>query len=408
MIKLALIGAGNRGMEVYANLALRHKDEVKVVAVVEPQTYKRQDCAKRHGIDETYCFADYHTFFQAEKMADAVIIANLDRDHYQPAKLAIDKGYHVLLEKPIAVEANEIKAMGELASTHPDRLFMVCHVLRYAPFFQELKKLVDSRGIGRIINIQHNENIGYYHFVHSYVRGNWRKVSESSPLTLAKSCHDMDILLWLIGSRCKKISAFGGNAYFNKENAPGYATAYCKDCTEVERCPYSAYRIYLDPTIWPGDVVAPTKTHEELERALREGPYGRCVYHCDNDTIDHLSAALEFENGVTAVFNLSAFTPHISRTIKILGTLGEIRGNMFTNEIEVTVFGGKTETIHPPVVEGGHGGGDLVLFEEFLRCLKDPSRVRLTAVDQAVESHLMALAAEKSRVTGQTVYIDEI
>jgi len=407
MIRLAIIGAGNRGMEVYGKLALDHPEDVKVVSVVEPLDSKRNECARQHSINDELCFGNYHDFFKRDKIADAVIIANHDREHYEPAKLAILKGYDVLLEKPIAVDAGEIRELAGLSRKYPDRLFMVCHVLRYTPFFRELKRLVDEKSIGRLVSIQHNENIGYYHYVHSYVRGNWRKVSESSPLVLAKSCHDMDILLWLAGSSCKSITAYGGAAYFSRENAPDYAVPRCKDCTEIDSCPYSAYRIYQNPEVWPGNVAAPSKTPEELELELKEGAYGRCVYYCDNDTIDHMSSAMEFANGTSAVFSLSAFTANISRTIKLMGTHGEIRGDMLSNEIAVSTFGGKTEIIVPPVVEGGHGGGDAMLFKEFIDVMKNRNKECLTTVELSLESHLMALAAERSRITRQTVSMED-
>jgi predicted dehydrogenase len=406
MIRIALIGAGNRGMEVYGELALKFPDEVEVVSVVEPLEYKRRECARRHTIPEELRFKNCIDFFEKDRLADAVIIANHDRDHYEPARRAALKGYDVLLEKPVAVDAAEIRELAGLSGQYPGRLFMVSHVLRYAPFFQELKRLVDGGAIGRIVSIQHNENIGYFHFAHSYVRGNWRKVSESSPLVLAKSCHDMDILQWLADSHCKRISAFGCNSYFNRKSAPDYAVPLCRDCAAADSCPYSVYKIYQDPAEWPGNVVAPSKTGEELDRRLKEEPYGRCVYYCDNDTIDHMSAAMEFENGVSAVFSMSAFTPDISRTIKLMGAQGEIRGDMLANEIEVTVFGGKAELIVPPVVEGGHGGGDLGLFREFIACMKDRGRTCPTTMETSLEGHLMALAAEESRTTGRTVAVE--
>lgn len=408
MIKLALIGAGNRGMEVYGELVLRFGNDARIVSVVEPDDFKRQECAKRHSIADEFCFKNYIDFFESDKLADAVIIANHDTGHYEPAKLAILKGYNVLLEKPMSTDMEEVKAMSELSEAYSDRLFMVCHVLRYTPFFSELKKVIDSGKIGKIVCLQHNENIGYYHFAHSYVRGNWRRVSQSSPLVLAKSCHDMDILLWLTGSKCRNISSFGGLAHFNKESAPDYAVARCIDCSEISNCPYSAYKIYQDPKVWPASVAAPSKTAEELEAKLKEGPYGRCVYNCDNDTIDHMSTAIEFENGVTAVFNISAFTTDIRRTIKIMGTHGEIRGDMLLNEIEVSVFGKGKELITPEVVESGHGGGDLKLFEDFIDSLKNSRRESRTTVKLSVESHLMAFAAERSRITGQVVKMDQI
>jgi predicted dehydrogenase len=407
MVRLAIIGAGNRGMEVYGELALEY-DDVQVVSVVEPDDFKRAECAKRHNISSELCFRDCNAFFKKDQCADAVIIANQDQAHFETAKRAITKGYSILLEKPMAVSVAEIKELARLGRDYPDRVLMVCHVLRYAPFFQELKRVLDTNQIGQIITVQHNENIGYYHFAHSYVRGNWRKVSESSPLIFAKSCHDMDILLWLINSKCQSIAAFGGLSYFRKENAPDYAAPRCRDCRANKDCPYSAYQIYQISTEWPGLVVAPSQSDEELQRNLAGGPYGRCVYYCDNDTIDHLSTAIEFENGVSAVFNLSAFTTNISRTIKIMGSHGEIRGDMFKNEIELSIFGKGKEVIIPEVVASGHGGGDSRLFEDFVRCLQQCNQESLTAVGRAVDSHLMAFAAEKSRITKRVVMMEEI
>ncbi len=407
MIKLAIIGAGNRGMEVYGELALKYSGDVKVVSVVEPDDFKREECARRHSIHKELCFKAHEDFFKKDRLADAVIIANPDKEHYEPARLAITKGYNVLLEKPMAVDAEEVRELTLLAKAHPDRILMVSHVLRYTPFFQELKKLIDSNRIGKLVSIQHNENIGYYHFAHSYVRGNWRRVAESSPLILAKSCHDMDILLWLTQSRCTRIASFGGLAYFKSENAPDYAAHRCIDCRGIKSCPYSAYSIYREPDKWPSSVAAPSKTQQELERNLNEGPYGRCVYYCDNDTIDHMSMIMEFENGVSAVFNLSAFTANISRTIKIMGTHGEIRGDMHKNEIEVSIFGKETDIIIPEVVQGGHGGGDSKLFEGFINSLKDNKHKSLTSFELSAESHLMAFAAEESRIAKKIINMSE-
>jgi predicted dehydrogenase len=406
-VKLVIIGAGNRGMEVYGELALRC-DNVEVVSVVEPDEYKRAECAKRHAIPSELCFRDCDTFFKKDQFADAVIIANQDQAHFDTAKQAISKGYGILLEKPMAISVAEIKELAQLGRDYPDRVMMVCHVLRYTPFFQEIKRILATDQIGPIITVQHNENVGYYHFAHSYVRGNWRKVSESSPLILAKSCHDMDILLWLVNSKCKSISAFGGLGHFRKENAPDYAVPRCRDCRAIDDCPYSAYQIYQTAAKWPGLVVAPSRSDDELQRNLAIGPYGRCVYYCDNDTVDHLSTAIEFENGVSAVFNLSAFTANISRTIKIMGPYGEIRGDMLKNEIELSIFGQGKEVIQPKKVQSGHGGGDSRLFEDFIRCLQQRRQESLTSVAQSFDSHLMAFAVEKSRITRQVVKMEEI
>jgi predicted dehydrogenase len=407
-IRLAIIGAGNRGMEVYGGLALQYSQDVVVTAVVEPDDFKRGECAKRHSITPERSFRTIGEFFSAGKMADAVIVANPDRAHNETIKAALGAGYHLLLEKPISTSVEQIKEISEIAAEYPDRIIIVCHVLRYSPFFGEIKRILDSGLIGGLVSIEHNEHIGYYHYAHSYVRGNWSRVETSSPLILAKSCHDMDILRWLAGSRCVAISAFGGLSYFKPSSAPANAAERCADCLLRHECPFSACRIYTDPTTWPGLVVAPSKTDEELKRRIAQGPYGRCVYHCDNDMIDHLSSSIAFENGITASFSISAFTADITRTVRLMGTKGELRGDMLGNEIEITVFGKKKTRIVPDVVKGGHGGGDLKLFEEFIDCLRAGRNNSLTPLSVSLESHLMALAAEKSRMTGQMIRLTDL
>lgn len=407
-IKLAIIGAGNRGMEVYGELALKYSHEVTVTAVVEPDDFKRGECSRRHSIPAERSFRSVEAFFSSGKLADAVVVANPDREHNKTIKAALAAGYHLLLEKPISPTLEEIREISGLSAAYPDRLIMVCHVLRYAPFFREIRGILDAGTIGTLIAIEHNEHIGYHHFAHSYVRGNWNKAAASSPLVLAKSCHDMDILRWFAGSDCESISAFGDLAYFKAASAPEGAAERCVDCRLLHECPFSAYRIYKDPGVWPGLVVAPSKTREELSRRLAEGPYGRCVYHCDNDMIDHLSASILFGNGVTATFSISAFTADITRTVRLMGTKGELSGDMLGNEIEVTVFGEGTTKVVPDIVEGGHCGGDLKLFEDFIDCLGRGRFDSLTPLDVSLESHLMALAAEKSRTAGRMVRLDEL
>lgn len=407
-IRLAILGAGNRGMEVYGELALRNQRDVVVTAVVEPDDFKREECARRHAIPAERRFKTLGDFFAAGKIADAAIVANPDREHNKTMKAALAAGYHLLLEKPISPTLGEIREIASLPAAYPDRLIMVCHVLRYAPFFREIRRVLDEGAIGDLIAMEHNEHIGYYHFAHSYVRGNWNKAASSSPLVLAKSCHDMDILRWFAGADCESVSAYGDLAYFKAASAPEGAAERCADCRLRHGCPFSAYRIYRDPGVWPGLVVAPSKTMRELSREIAEGPYGRCVYHCDNDMIDHLSASMRFKNGVTATFSIGAFTADITRSLRLMGTKGELRGDMLGNEIKVSVFGGATTLVIPDIVEGGHGGGDSRLFEDFIDCLREGRLNSLTPLDVSLESHLMALAAETSRTEGRMVRLAEL
>jgi predicted dehydrogenase len=249
---------------------------------------------------------------------------------------------------------------------------------------------------------------------HSFVRGNWRNSDKSSPMILQKSCHDMDILRWLIGADCSNISSFGELTYFKAENAPEGAPLMCLDgCKHKNECAYYAPKFYLtEDTDWPTSAISNDHSYEARVKALKEGPYGRCVYHCDNNVVDHQVVSMEFTNGVTAAFTMCAFTNEISRTIKLMGTEGEIRGAMEKNEIEVKNFAsGTTDVIHLQEGKAGHGGGDDGIMKDFISLLQSQKTDVDYCIDDSVHSHLMAFAAEKSRLEKKIVnmakYTDE-
>lgn len=366
-ISIAVIGAGARGRFAYSSYALNNKEEVEIVAIAEPNEERRSLFVKEHNIKSEFVFHDWKEMLNEAKLADGIIIANNDEDHFKPTKIALEKGYNILLEKPMSNSLKEVIELGELAKKHKDKVFMVCHVLRYTPFFEVLKNIIDSGELGRLVNIQHNENIGYWHFAHSFTRGNWRNSNQTSPLILAKSCHDMDILLWLTGAKCKKIASFGHLTHFKEKNF---------QCNMNERC--------------------------------LEGPYGRCVYKCDNNVVDHMVTILDFDNEVTATFNLSAFTKEIHRTIKLMFTEGEVGGNDIKNIIEVKRFGvDKIERIVPKKVNGGHLGGDIGIMKDFITAIREEKRETRTSALKSIESHIMAFAAEESRLNGNVVEIEK-
>lgn len=410
-IKVALIGAGQRGVN-YLEYALQHPHEVEVVAVAEPVRERRESFKARHGVADSKCFESWDDLFAVPKLADAVLICTQDKQHFEPAMKALKAGYHVLLEKPISPDPEECILMGEMAS-QSGLVFSICHVLRYTPFFTALKELLDKDTIGQLMSIQHNENVGYWHQAHSYVRGNWRRKDESSPMILAKSCHDLDILLWLANSDCVRVSSFGSLSHFTVSQAPKGAPARCLDgCPVSEECLYYAPKQYLtDDTDWPTSAISDDNSFSSRYKALLEGPYGRCVYNCDNDVVDHQVVNLEFANGVTVSFTMSAFTRDVSRTIKLMGTRGEIRGAMEKNEIEILHFGsGKVERIDFENVSGhvGHGGGDARLIQDFLKMVRTNGRIQgLTSANRSVQSHLMAFAAEESRIEKNIVHLQE-
>lgn len=412
MITAVLIGAGQRGAQVYADYARLHPNEIKIVAVAEPDEERRQLFAKEHNLPEEAVFSHWNELFEKGKLADSCMVCTQDRFHTEPVKKALELGYHVMCEKPMSPQPKECIEMGEYARKYHKTL-TICHVLRYSPFFTKIKEILDSGAVGDLVSIQHMECVGYWHQAHSFVRGNWRNSDESSPMILQKSCHDMDILAWLTGKQCQAVSSFGALKHFRKENAPKGAGTYCmKDCKAEASCPYSANKIYLrDEERYSENfrkIVALSGTKEAVRKALMEGPYGRCVYQCDNNVVDHQVVNLLFEDDVTVSFTMCAFTYEESRTITIMGTGGQITGDMIKNKIEVRDFltGNKTEYLLK-TGNSGHSGSDEKFMQGFIRTVETDGAYSRSGAEVSVNSHLMALAAEESRVTGKTVYLEE-
>ncbi|MBD2847717.1 Gfo/Idh/MocA family oxidoreductase [Paenibacillus sp. IB182496] len=410
-ITVVLIGAGMRGM-IYTRHATDHPHELRVVGVADPDPDKRARCREVFGFDETHAYADWDALFAGPRIADAVFVCTQDRDHYEPALRALQAGYHVLLEKPMSPSWEECVAL-ERQAAESDRLLAICHVLRYSPFFRTIKQAVTDGRIGRLMSIQHNENVGFLHYAHSYVRGKWRRSDESSPMILAKSCHDLDIMLWLADSPCRSVASYGGLSHFDETHAPPGAPTYCLDgCPVSDTCPYYAPNTYLRQEVgWMAASVSADTSYAARYAALRKGQYGRCVYRCDNDVVDHQVVSLDFANDVTASFTMSAFTAHTSRTLKLMGTEGELRATMASNEIEITRFGsGRRELVQltDPGGHVGHGGGDARLVRDFVRAVRQyGSHDSLTSAAASVQSHLMAFAAERARLERRVVPLSE-
>lgn len=402
-VTAVLIGAGLRGSEAYASYALHHPDELEFVAVAEPVEERRLVFAKNHKIPAKYQFSHYDDLLEQGKLADCAFVCTQDTQHYEPVVKALKSGYHVLCEKPMSPKLDEIVSMGAMAKTY-GRILSICHVLRYSPFFVRIKQLLEEQRIGRLMSIQHIEEVGYWHYAHSFVRGNWRNAEESSPMILQKCCHDMDILLWLTGSRCTSISSTGDLTYFREEHAPEAAPAYCMDgCRHREECPYYAPKFYLEHPRAEMDhlvrAVSIDISKEKVLEKLKTGPYGRCVFHCDNTVVDHQAVTLKFENQVDVSFEMCAFTSDCKRKINLMGTHGQIIGDMEEGIIKLYDFvTGNEETIEIHVSAGGHGGSDLALVKDFTaQVASDGDEKGLTGAQQSVESHLMALAAEEAR-----------
>lgn len=410
-VTVVMVGAGSRG-NVYGNYALKFPGKVKFVGVSDINPERKEAFARKHGIPKEHCFGDFHEILAVPKFADAMVIATPDDLHYEPCMKALDLGYDVLLEKPAAQTEKECRDI--LAQSRKyGHLVAVCHVLRYAPYFLAMREMIRKGAIGDLVSIQHLEPIQYEHMAHSYVRGNWRDSKQTTPIILAKSCHDLDIIRWIVDKPCQTIVADGSLYLFKEENAPEGAPARCTDgCPHERNCPYSAINIYQRKKgyLYVFDNLDKNDDEAILER-LRTTGYGRCVYHCDNDQPDHYVTAITFEGGVTASFSMEAFSPRGGRRTRIMGTRGFIEGDnkSFTVSDFVT---GKEETWNKEISEipeykgAGHGGGDHALMRDFVEAVaaQDPGRLSST-IEVSVESHVMGFAAEKSRKSGKKVKV---
>ena len=410
-ISVIIIGCGNRG-RTYAQFAKKFPKGMTVVGVSDILDDRKDYLGDMYDVPADMRFGHYREVFASgKKMADAVVIATPDDRHYDPCMKALELGYDVLLEKPVAPTAKECRAIREMTKK-TGRIVAVCHVLRYAPYFMALRDVVRSGVIGDVVSIQHMEPIQYAHMAHSYVRGNWRSSKMTTPIILAKSCHDLDILRWIIGKPCKQISADGSLSFFKKENAPKDAPLYCTDgCPHENQCPYNALDIYTRQKLHLGVFDLKGSKDPALILSRLNDPryhsYARCVFHCDNDQPDHYVANMVFEDNVTASFTMDAFAPKGGRRTRIMGTMGFIEGDM--KEFTVTDFLTRKPRLWnmkvaeiPEYAQSGHGVGDHRLVRDFLEAVDrhDPSHLS-SSIDVSIESHLMGFAAERSRLSGR-------
>ncbi len=412
---VAIIGAGCRGLTTYARYIKDHPDEAKLVAVAEPRDFFRNEAVSQHSIIPENVFTDWQDMLARAKLADVMIIATTERLHTGPAVMAAEKGYHILLEKPMASTPEECIQIVDAAKKHNIKL-AVAHVLRYAPFYVKVKQIIDAGQIGDLCSIQHMEGIAWWHHAHSFVRGNFGNESRSSSLLLAKSCHDIDILRWWVGKPCVNVQSFGHLKHFRKECQPAGATSRCMDCPLADDgCPYSAKKFYFEKLkgdfAWPLAMVIDKPDEAALDKALREGPYGRCVYECDNDVMDSQVVNMEFEDAITASFTLSAFTPP-GRKVRVMGSKGYLEGD--DRIIRVLDFQTKEWTEYDvnalaTDITGGHGGGDNALMRALFVAVSnnDPAAIR-TGPDATLDSHLVVFAAETSRKEGRVVNMKEM
>ena len=415
-LKVVLIGAGNRGA-AYTDIMAQLPDKYQVVAVAEPIESRRNYIREKHRLAEEMCFASGEELLALGKIADAAVIATMDRDHFKLTMEAISLKYDLLLEKPVSPNPLECKQIADHANEMGVKV-VVCHVLRYSPFFTTLKELILSGKIGEVISITHEECVGNIHQSHSFVRGNWGNTERSSMMLLQKSCHDLDILQWLIGKKCIKVQSFGSLTYFKRENAPKDSTEYCiEGCPQAEKCPYDAVKIYLEDKKNDWFRTTCTReanpTDETVEKALRTTQYGKCVFKCDNDVVDHQTVNLLYEGGETVTFNMNAFNKG-GRFIHIMGTKGELQGAMDSSRSPITLYDFETrKTREIPIKTGegstnGHGGGDegiILSWYEYLTGVY--TGVSISDISTSVDNHLTVFAAEKSRKENMVIDVED-
>ena len=410
----AIVGCGGRGCEAYGKLFYELKDKYKVNCLCDVNEKKLDKYSKMLEVPLENCFDDEDEFF-AKKRADICVIATLDKDHVRQAIKALKVGYDILLEKPITDDVKECKKLLKAQQKYGGKV-LVCHVLRYAPAYIKTAELLNSGTIGRLVAIQAIERVTYWHQAHSYVRGNWRNTKDTTPMILAKCCHDLDLLQYYANSSCTSVSSVGDLTFFNKQNKPKDASDRCLSCKYVDTCPYSAKCVYLDgwkkngcqPNDWPYNVVtmANPLTEDAILEGIKNGPYGRCVFECDNNAVDHQIVEMTFNNGVKASLTMTGFTATGGRIYSFYGTYGELVLDENVGVIKVRKFNQEEEIISlDNLAEGGHshGGGDYGIVTSLYDMLSGKANFS-TSLKASIESHLMGIFAEKSRLNGGKTY----
>ena len=406
MLNAVIIGCGGRG-QIFAEYAKQNPDEMKVVAIAEKKDFIREKMKKEYGLEDNYIFSDYKELLAKGKMGDVIFIATQDNQHIEPALLALSAGYkNLMVEKPIDRDLQKCLLLSKKAEEYGAKL-QICHCLRFSPFYRKMKELIDSGVIGEVKHINQTEGVGYFHQAHSFVRGDWANEEKSSPMILAKCCHDMDLLVYLTGSHATQVSSYGLGGFFSEKNAPEGSGERCIDCAVSDKCPYNAVRIYEERP----DTMAKNAVEKEgfsnLEDAMRKGRYGICVFRCDNNVVDHQVSNIMFENGATANLTMTAFTKDFNRETRVMGTYGEIVGSFNDFEIYVKPFIGDEKKYEVERIDSGHGGADTVVVADFLASARGEKEM-CTPIDISIESHAMCEAAEVSRKTGKSVAISDI
>ena len=420
-IKLAVVGCGDRG-KAYAAHALRNPEEAEIVAAIDINPFALKQMEELHHVPKDRQFTNLDDFLRAKIECDSVINATMDQMHYETAKKIILAGYNQLVEKPVVNNREQLLELRDLAK-EKDVSLLVCHVLRYTPFYRTIKAILNSGEIGKISTIEMCEHVGVVHYASSYVRGNWRSEGEcGSGFLLAKCCHDMDLLCWLNNqTKPDKVSSVAARGIFTSDNAPEGATKYCYNCPHKDTCLYDAETIHVDIPF--GNTFARmNRPVEEISREeklefLKTDDFGRCVYKFGYDLVDRQNVSVLFENGSVGTLTVVAASSDPCREIRIVGTKGEIKGRLEDNKLSVHTFvhDKKLFTVNKreidlskEIVYGAHSGGDIKLMMDYVRYLNgDNSSISLTSINDSINGHLCVYAAEESRKTDRTIKIED-
>lgn len=417
-LSVLILGAGGRG-RTYAHCMGDMPDRYEIVGVGEPVEGRRRYIADTFGVPAEHVYDSWRSALAVPKFADVCVISTMDEEHYEPALRAIELGYDILLEKPIAQTVEQCAEIAAAANKKGVKV-IVCHVLRYTSFYKTVKSVLDSGRVGQVMSVMAAEAVGHIHQSHSFVRGNWHSEEETTPMLIAKSCHDMDIIQWLIGRRCKKVSSFGQLTYFTPDYAPEGAPVRCIDggCPIEDTCVYNCKKLYYDDknNMWfrrsstRGIAAGDIPTDEEVMQALQTTDYGLCVYHANNDVVDHQVVNMEFDGGATCCFSMCAFNSG-GRYIRIFGTGGELRAFDGEDHLDFFPFE-KRDWVQIPLVTddtrgGNHGGGDRGIvydLSEYLNGTYNGCSVADISISTA--NHLIGFAAERARHTDTVVDVD--
>ena len=406
-VEAVLIGAGYRGYYTFGMYALEHPNEIRYVAVAEPNEELRERFARAHNIPPERCFRSWEDLAVREQLAPLLFNATMDTTHFPSTMAALERGYDVLLEKPMAVTPVDCIRLVESANAFKRNLW-VWHEMRYTEFFSTIHQLVQSGRLGDVITVEHRENVAFWHMAHAFVRGNWRNTKTSAPMILTKCCHDLDILFWILGKQAVRLSSFGSLLHFRPDRAPHpEVPERCTDgCPVEDECPFYAPRLYIGgPSEGLARHLSIDQSRSSIMEALRNGPYGRCVYRCSNDVVDHQVVNMEFEGETMVTLIMHGHSHEPSRTVRFDGTRATLQGRFAGVGPEITVHDHRTGQVERivPKAGSGHGGGDEKLMETFVQAMRGEGPGLLNSASEALESHLMAFAAEESRVDGGVV-----